>query len=162
MALHGVPGPDHQLGLHALDVRARILDDAIVAILDRPRPLDRDDRVRVNPGGHRNVLESAKSALTPRRPLTTAAWRSASAASGSSSNRSARFCSWNTFCVGMLGVPTESTLPVSVRCTTSASTLTAPTGVAHAAARIAAPPTRNRRAPRRPCAIGVVVIEARL
>jgi len=50
MALHGVPGSDHQLGLHALDVRARILDDAIVAILDRPRSLDRDDRVRVNAG----------------------------------------------------------------------------------------------------------------
>src|SRR5437870_10077040 len=72
MALHGVPGPDHQLGLHALDVRARILDDAIVAILDRPRPLGVEER----------DLGERKSALTPRRPLTAAAWRSPSAASG--------------------------------------------------------------------------------
>src|SRR5439155_25659303 len=58
-------------------------------------------------------------------------------------------------------VPTESTLPVSVRCTTSGSTLTAPTGVAHAAARSATHPTRDRRAHPRPCAIVEVVTEAR-
>ena len=43
-------GPDDVFGLDAIEMRALVFDDAIVAILDRPLVGDRDDRIRMDAG----------------------------------------------------------------------------------------------------------------
>jgi hypothetical protein len=52
--------PHHQLGLDAVDVRALVLDDAVVAGLERAVSLDRDDRVGLDARGDRDGLERAQ------------------------------------------------------------------------------------------------------
>src|SRR5271155_1246761 len=43
----------NQLGFDAVDVRALVLDDAVVALLDGPRSFHRNDRMRVDAGRDR-------------------------------------------------------------------------------------------------------------
>src|SRR5262245_21549543 len=57
LPLDGVLPPDDQLGLDAVDVRALVLDDAVVARLDGAVTLDSDDRVGGDPGVDGDLLQ---------------------------------------------------------------------------------------------------------
>src|SRR6267378_2935514 len=50
--LRRVSGADDVLGIDAVEMRARIFDDAVVATLDRPAAGNGDDRVCVDTGGN--------------------------------------------------------------------------------------------------------------
>ena len=51
--LRRVSGTDDVFGVDALEMRARILDDTVVAAFDRPIAGNRDDRMRMDTGGTR-------------------------------------------------------------------------------------------------------------
>jgi len=52
--LHRVCGAHNVLGVDAIEMRTRILDDTVVAAFDRAVTGNRDDRVRVDAGGNRS------------------------------------------------------------------------------------------------------------
>src|SRR3990172_11822258 len=56
-SLRRMARPHDQLGLHPVDVGAGIRDHTVVALLDRPVPLDRDDRVGRNRGRDGDLLQ---------------------------------------------------------------------------------------------------------
>src|SRR6516165_5094332 len=51
--LRRVSGADDVLGIHTVEMRARIFDDTVVAAFDRPIAFNRDDRMRVDTRGNR-------------------------------------------------------------------------------------------------------------
>ncbi len=56
----------HQLRLHAVDVRARVLHDAVVAVLQRTLAGDRDDRMDLDRRRHRDGLYRLDEVMTGR------------------------------------------------------------------------------------------------
>src|SRR5260221_2688781 len=63
--LRRVPGADNVLGVDAFEMRAAVLDDAIVAALDRPVAVDRDDRMRVDAGDDRHGSHGPDDRVAP-------------------------------------------------------------------------------------------------
>ena len=65
-ALGGMARPHDQLGLDPVDVGACILDNAVVALLDRPVLLDRDDRMGLNRRGDGDLLQALDKGVARR------------------------------------------------------------------------------------------------
>ncbi len=65
-------GADEIFGIDAVEMRARILDDAVVAALDRPIAGNRDNRMRVNAGSDRRRGHSLNYRVLRRHAEQTA------------------------------------------------------------------------------------------
>src|ERR1700687_2024799 len=63
LGLSRVTRTHYQLGFDAIDVRALVLDDAVVAIFDRPQALHWNDRVSVNARRDRQRAESLNEGI---------------------------------------------------------------------------------------------------
>jgi hypothetical protein len=70
IALRGMVGLHDQLGLNRFDVGARVLHDAVVALLDRAIPRDRDDGVDRDGRGDGDLENPGSSLAALARSLT--------------------------------------------------------------------------------------------
>jgi len=80
-------GADDVFGIDPVEVRARIFDDTVIAVLDRPVAGDRNDRLRVNAGSDRRRSHCLEDRVVRRH-----AEQAARAELGGSTLKSPVFC----------------------------------------------------------------------